>query len=250
MGPVDALVRRLTEFGYLKIDGLIGRERAELVEGVVKQAMLDCVPFSGPEVRIRGLLNNLSQPSAGLVEELLLNPVLLAISDQVLGPDCRLAEVGARLIRPGAPGLPLHVGAPADRWVSITGPITATCLVLTFSWVLSDITLENGVRFFAPFSHHYGHGPRSDTGDESLVCLTAEAGSLIMFNSAVWHGFGPSAPDSTDRLEIASAYCVPWIDPNEIGWNLIDPHRLRLLSPEIQHRQTGRRNSSPTAFSP
>ena len=167
------------------------------------------------------------------------------MAEQVLGADFQLAEVGARRFRPGATGLPLHVGVPANRFAERGLPPPEQCLVLTFSWLLDDLTRNNAARTFLPCSHHARRGPQPQEQYDHLAYIEAPAGSVVLFNSAVWHAIEPYQELGPSRCEFSSAYVVPWLDQQELGWKAPPRTVHQQLSPHLQ--QLNRPTARPTS---
>ncbi len=120
------------------------------------------------------------------------DPRLLAAVAHVLG-DFKLSSLNSRAARPGAGLQALHAeGGPAGP-----GPYQ----VCNSIWLLDDFTEENGATRVVPGSHRRTVRVGDELPDPlgphpEQVTLTAPAGTVIVFNSHLWHG---GTRNSTDR---------------------------------------------------
>ena len=208
----------LDEYGFILLKNLISRETA-----LYMASRLIDIFESQPDVveadqHISSVFDHLTPDDYELFQETLTHPICLDLARRTLGEDFQLAEPGARRFKPGAHGLPVHVGEPAARLKELGIRIPETCFALTFSWMLNDLNEDNGVRLLMPFSHHFGHAPRDHLEYPHLAQVEAPAGSILLFNSATWHGVAPNRSRDGDRIELACEYYMSWLDPREIGW--------------------------------
>ncbi len=231
---VDELMVKLDEYGFVVVEDLLPAEVFQHLAESIGRVFDERVSAEDPNQHIRGLLEHLATKDLQAVETALLHPTCIALAERVLGTDFQLAEVGSRRFQPGAKGLPLHVGVPADRFNHQGLQPPAQCLVLTFSWLLHDVTRRNGSRVFVPFSHHARRDPRPNANYDHLAHVEARAGSIILFNSAVWHGVQTNVTADEPRIELASAYIVPWIDQRELGWQAPSHSVLQQMSPRMR----------------
>jgi ectoine hydroxylase-related dioxygenase (phytanoyl-CoA dioxygenase family) len=112
------------------------------------------------------------------------DPRLLACIAHVLG-DFKLSSLNSRAALPGAGLQALHAeGGPVGL-----GPYQ----VCNSIWLLDDFTEENGATRVVPGSHRRTVSVRDSVPDPMSphpdeVRLTAPAGTVIVFNSHLWHG--------------------------------------------------------------
>lgn len=231
---ITALKDEFDEYGYIVIRDLIEAAAARRVGARLKEIMLQTCDTGRPEVHMRGLFNYLEPEDDARFAPLVTHPICMELARLTLGDGFQMAEVGARWRRPGAPELPLHVGAPFDHFARNRLPRPPGCFVLTYSWLLDDMTIENGARRFMPFSHHWSRMPRADVSYHGLETVEAPAGSLILFNSAVWHAIDENKSANPDRLELASGYCMGWMSPANLGWKPIKPSVIERLPASIR----------------
>ena len=72
--------------------------------------------------------------------------------------------------------------------------------------MLDDFSADNGATHYIPFTHKDRTKPERD-GDYEHKVLTGEAGTMVIFDSGVWHRGGPSSQRS--RWGVFSLYS-PW----------------------------------------
>jgi ectoine hydroxylase-related dioxygenase (phytanoyl-CoA dioxygenase family) len=113
------------------------------------------------------------------------DPRLLAGIAAVLG-EFKLSSLNFRAAQPGQGHQALH----AD-W---GGPVPpGEYQVCNSIWLLDDFTAENGATRVVPGSHRSGAMPRDAMADPSgphpdEVRVVAPAGTVVIFNSHLWHG--------------------------------------------------------------
>jgi len=123
------------------------------------------------------------------------HPVVLAAIRHVLG-EFRLSSLNSRAALPGQG----HQGLHADWGVLAEGEDFQVCNSI---WLLDDFTADNGATRVVPGSHRQrGKAPADELdGDPQAthpdeVQLLAPAGTVVVFNSHVWHG---GTRNGTDR---------------------------------------------------
>ena len=112
-------------------------------------------------------------------------PPLMAACCLVIGRPFKLSNTCARIWEPGAPAQELHVDVKygGDDW-----PLVG------YIWMIDAFNAENGATRFVAGSHHRREAPDEQDGEgerssdeEVLAC--GPAGSLIVFDASVWHGY-------------------------------------------------------------
>ncbi len=119
------------------------------------------------------------------------------------GGPFKLSGMRARTLHAGAPAEELHVDVKhqADGW-----PLVGCILMV------DAFSTENGATRFVPGSHlqtrepgEVMNNPKDTHPEQVLAC--GPAGSIIIFNASVWHGYSANK-SSTPRRSIA-AHFVP-----------------------------------------
>lgn len=115
------------------------------------------------------------------------HPQVLAGLAHVLGGEMKLSSLNARFAKPGEGGQALH----AD-WGRLETP--GEWQVCNSIWLLDDFTLHNGATRVVGGSHLRGDELPSDSMADTTAAhpeeelLLAPAGTVVIFNSHVWHG--------------------------------------------------------------
>lgn len=136
------------------------------------------------------------------------HPHTLPIAKGVLGRGVQLSSLSAICIGPEESAQPLH----ADTQM-IPLPRPHVPVSMNSMWALVDYTEENGATRYVPGSHKFDHQPVYGQEYETLAG-EMPAGSVMFFNSALWHGGGTNNSDHM-RYGIACYYCAGWIRAQE-----------------------------------
>jgi ectoine hydroxylase-related dioxygenase (phytanoyl-CoA dioxygenase family) len=152
---------------------------------------------------------------------------MLAIAESVLGEDVLLSSLSAITLAPGQAAQPLH----SDSQL-ITLPRPHPCLMLNVFWVLSDFTAANGATRIVPGSHRFPKPPKYGERYETAAA-EAPAGSIILFDSQLWHGGGANET-AARRWAISCYYCAGWVRQQENPFLGLDPASVRGMPPRLQ----------------
>lgn len=183
----DSTRERLDRDGYAPLPGVLSRAQlaairsrlAELLALEGSKAGLEVHQEAGTD-RLADLVNK--DP---VFDVCFTNPRLLACVSHVLG-DFKLSSLNFRAALPGSGSQALHAeGGP------VTNP--AQFQVCNSIWLLDDFTADNGATRTVPGSHRSGKSPRDVMADVHAahpdeVLLLAPAGTVVVFNSHLWHG--------------------------------------------------------------
>ncbi len=185
---VDPQTRdRLDRDGYAPLPAVLSGEQVtamrvrleELVAAEGDQAGIEVHQEAGTD-RLADLINK-----GPVFEVCFTHPRVLACIGHVLG-DFKLSSLNSRAVRPGQGHQALH----AD-W---GGPVPpGGYQVCNSIWLLDDFTASNGATRVVPGSHRSGQSAREALADPAAahpgeVQLIAPAGTVVVFNSHVWHG--------------------------------------------------------------
>jgi ectoine hydroxylase-related dioxygenase (phytanoyl-CoA dioxygenase family) len=132
------------------------------------------------------------------------HPRVLAAIRHVIGPRFKLSSLDCRMALPGQGHQAFH----AD-WRSGVEP--GDYYVCNSMWLLDDFTVENGATRVVPGSHRSGKHPKDTLKDAAQkhpqeIQLIAPAGTVIIFNSHLWHAGGLNQTDSP-RHGMLAYYC-------------------------------------------
>ncbi len=116
----------------------------------------------------------------------------------MLGPDARLAALGARVLMPGCELGGLHVDYP--YWAMDPGMPVEPALMLQVIWMLEPFTEENGGTWVAPGSQAWGEYPAEKRFAASAVQITGNPGDAVVSHGLLWHR---TATNRTDEPRVA-----------------------------------------------
>jgi hypothetical protein len=137
-----------------------------------------------------------------------LHPLALAVAERVLDPELLLSSLSAITLAPGQEAQPLH-----EDTQRIPLPRPRAPIALNAMWALSDFTEANGATRIVPGSHRFDAPPRYGA-DHATVAAEMPAGSILLFDSALWHAGGANRTEAR-RWAIACYYCVGWMRQQE-----------------------------------
>jgi ectoine hydroxylase-related dioxygenase (phytanoyl-CoA dioxygenase family) len=156
------------------------------------------------------------------------HPKVLAAISHVLGNNMKLSSLNYRAAIPGAGRQKLH----ADYPDSVPPGDYRVCNSI---WLLDDFSEENGATRIVPGTHLHQLLPQDvmgnpmDTHPDEII-LEAPAGSVVIFNSHVWHG-GTTNRTAHLRRAVHSYFCRS-DQPQQIDQKAyILPETLKRISP-------------------
>jgi Phytanoyl-CoA dioxygenase (PhyH) len=133
---------------------------------------------------------------------------VLAVVERVLDKECLLSSFCSLVLGPGQEAQPIHEDTQLIPLPRPHIPITLNAI-----WALSDFREDNGATRILPGSHKYDCSP--EYGKEyDAVTATMPAGSVMLFDSALWHGGGANTSGSR-RFALSCAYCWGWMRQQE-----------------------------------
>ena len=80
-------------------------------------------------------------------------------------------------------------------------------------WMIDDFTIENGATRIVPGSHTRPFFPENGKSYTDEISITAPAGSVLLYNGALWHGGGPKQSDK-DRWACIFSYARWYLKPS------------------------------------
>ena len=136
--------------------------------------------------------------------EVPLHENVLPVVERVLDRECLLSSFCSLVLGPGQEAQPIHEDTQLIPLPRPHIPITVNAI-----WALSDFRDDNGATRIVPGSHKYQSSPEYGK-DYDAVTATMPAGSVMLFDSALWHGGGANNSDSgvlRSPAPIAGAGC-------------------------------------------
>lgn len=193
--------RSLDENGFLALPGVLSPEQVQAVCARLDELLAAEGDSAGHEVHTEAGTQRLSDlvNKTDLLDVTFTHPRVLAAVAHVLSGDLKLSSLNGRMALPGRGGQHLH----AD-WGEPVEP--GDYQVCNSIWLLDDFAPDNGSTRVVPGSHRRGALPpqQSDVFVEDGVLrdlqpdeqlLLGTAGTVVVFNSHLWHG------GSTNRTE-------------------------------------------------
>ena len=176
------------EAGYLALPGILSATEVAALGNRLDELYAAEGEEAGKEVHQEEgtwRLSNLVDKDP-MFEKVITNPRLLAAIRHVLGPSFKLSSLNSRAALPGHGLQGLH----AD-WGKGVEP--GDYYVCNSIWLLDDFAAENGATRVVPGSHLSRKIPADGMDDPTAdhpnqVQLIAPAGTVVVFNSHVWHG--------------------------------------------------------------
>ena len=192
LGVTDATLSRaqrdeLDANGFLALPGLVDADRLAIMRE--RTTELQRLEGSSAGYEVPGqqgvtLLGDLFNKGK-VFEEMFVEPVVLAAAHHVVG-NLRVNSLNFRAALPGQG----HQGLHPDYHRAVEPGDYHICNSM---WMLDDFTEENGATRAVPGSHRWAKLPSDVLDDVTAphpdeVLLTGTAGTVVIFNSHVWHG--------------------------------------------------------------
>ncbi len=222
----EDVTRRLLDDGYVVVTGMMDSAglhaaRADL-DRVLRATPTGRNFFEGfATQRVYALFAKTRTFDAAAID-----PLLLAVLDQVLGHYQLNAPVGIR-IGPGEQAQILHRD---DAIYPVPEPHPP--LVVNTMWPLDEFTLENGATRFVPGSHKWAPGRTPTEADEVATAVLAP-GSVMFYLGSLWHGGGANRT-SKPRLGVILEYAAGWLRQQENHCLAVPREVVRQLPERLQ----------------
>jgi ectoine hydroxylase-related dioxygenase (phytanoyl-CoA dioxygenase family) len=186
---------RLDRDGYAVLPGVLSEAELDAIRTRLAELLAAEGDRAGLEVHQEAGTNRLADlvNKGPMFKPCFTDPRLLACVGHVLG-EFKLSSLNFREALPGQGLQALHAdyGGPApENGFQVCNSI----------WLLDDFTADNGATRVVPGSHRSDTVPRLAMPDPTAahpdqVLLVAPAGSVVVFNSHLWHG---GTVNRTDR---------------------------------------------------
>lgn len=133
---------------------------------------------------------------------------VLPVVEGLLDRELLLSVLSAITLAPGQTAQPIHADT---QLIPIARPHPT--IAVNAMWALSDFTEANGATRFIPGSHLRDHNPDYDGRYDSVPAEMA-AGSVMLFDSQLWHGGGQNRT-ADRRWGMICLYCAGWLRQQE-----------------------------------
>lgn len=135
-------------------------------------------------------------------------PEVLTLAEAMLDRELLLHSLCSLILGPGQSAQPIHDDTQLIPLARPHPPIVINAL-----WALSDFTEANGATRFVPGSHRLDHAPEYGA-DIASVPAIMPAGSILLIDSALWHGAGTNTTGER-RYALSCSYCAGWMRQQE-----------------------------------
>lgn len=233
---VEQLAVELDEYGFVVVHNLIPSDVARRMATRLVEIMRKRPDAEKPDQALLGLFNHLRPDDYDLFVPLITDPVYRALARHALGDGFNITAGTGFWTKPGAPEQRLHVDVPLGWFARAGLPLPNVCLALNCVWMLTDFDRENGGTLLMPFSHHARRVPREGVAYRHLVAAEGPAGSIVIFNTAIWHGRGANASRDRERVGATCSHFATWVDPTTpaVNWHLMKRSVRDRLPPVVQ----------------
>ncbi|MFC5752427.1 phytanoyl-CoA dioxygenase family protein [Actinomadura rugatobispora] len=160
-------------------------------------------------------------------ENLAAHPTALRLVRSRLGWPMLLGNLSANITGPGGGEMMVH----ADQRF-LQEPWPAEPQGANAAWCVDDFTVDNGATRFVPGSHLLNRSPRPED-DTSSVPMEAPAGSLVVFDSRLWHQTGFNRTADRRRAAVFGWYTRTMYRPQENWFLSLDPAVVQFASEEL-----------------
>lgn len=233
----EAIIAAIEEVGAVIIEDLLAECRiASLLAEV--QTHID---HADPDMKhvndilqafYRGVRNvtGLAGKSATFVDAVLLNPLLLAAADAIIGPNCAsyALNVAQLMVRePGAPRQWLH--RDQNVWSFLPQPHPE--VELSSVVALTDFTEHNGATAVVPGSHHWE--PDRQPEEREVTYAEMPAGAAVVYLGSTIHAGGTNS-SGRGRPGVHLSYVAGWLRPEENNTLATPPDVARHLPRRAQ----------------
>ncbi|HEY2661781.1 MAG TPA: phytanoyl-CoA dioxygenase family protein [Caulobacteraceae bacterium] len=160
-------------------------------------------------------------------EDLAFHALAVAYVKAVLGWPALLGNISANITGPGGGEMVLH----ADQ-IFVPQPWPSQPQGLNLAWCLDDFTKANGATCFVPGSHRLNRAPRPEEGQVETAPIEAPAGSVVVFESRVWHRTGHNSTAGEQRAGVFAWYTKPVYRTQENWFLSLRPEVRQFASEE------------------
>lgn len=201
---------RIARDGYTIIEGAAdAATRATLIEALERVEREQGVGFAKTSfegLRTIRIYNLLARDPA--FQAVPLHGNVLPVAEAVLDRELLLSSLTAITLAPGQEAQPMH-----EDTQQIPLPRPHVPIALNALWALTDFTEANGATRIVPGSHRYDHPPEYG-GVYETIAAEMPAGSVMLFDSALWHAGGTNRTDQR-RFSLSCYYCAGWVRQQE-----------------------------------
>jgi ectoine hydroxylase-related dioxygenase (phytanoyl-CoA dioxygenase family) len=220
------VVAQLDEVGYAIVLDVLTADEIETVRDALaphlERGPRGRNPFEGYETQ---RVYCLVAKSRGF-DRLILDPMVLDVTEQVLGPNFLLTATLAIDLHPGQAAQDFHWDDTFYKIPRPRPPVSISTL-----WAIDGFTARNGATLIYPGSHRWGDRPPSEL--PPVVTADMPAGSVLVYAGTLVHAGGENTSDGC-RLGVSIQYCAAWGRQQENFMMALGPDGARDLAPRLQ----------------
>ncbi|HUC33407.1 MAG TPA: phytanoyl-CoA dioxygenase family protein [Ilumatobacteraceae bacterium] len=231
---VAAIAAALDRDGAVIVEGLLSADVMTRVNAEV-EAAVDAADPDGPMFNpiAKAFMGAQTKNVAGVpgisptfATDVMCHPLLLALADIVLGPNCARYQLNIGQILQRGPGSQqqwLH--RDEEVWTDVPKPRPELQLASVIALV--DFTSDNGATRIVPGSHrwpdrHAKVGERRQPAEDEIVVAEMPAGAAVIYTGGVIHGGGANTSD-VERRAVHLSFCLGWLRTEENNYLSIPP---------------------------
>lgn len=232
---VEEIVRSIHDDGIVILDSVFDASYCDQVHGILEACLkerVDSGSYCGNETN--QVLDNYFMDRPELV-----SLIYQDLTDQVMS---RLIDDDYVLISPSArnrrlmpdtsfgnktSGMGWHTDS---RFIAGTGIKPSLCYMSVLC--IDDFTESNGATHFIPRSHLWYRRPEDRDADIPFEILKAPKGSLILFDTALWHRVGTESQAS--RWGVFNTYGPWFVKPYHRFHEMFSSEEMEKLPPKIR----------------
>jgi len=227
---VSPQVQQLTDQGYVILPNLISGELLEQVRGALddinNQTRMGIHEFEGYNTHRAYCVVSKSDA----FDELIMNRTILSIIESYFGETPQLSASMGMTIYQGQAAQPLHRDSGHYPLAWPHPPLEVNSI-----WAFDDFREDNGATRYVPATHRLPHNDRPDV--QPLVA-EMEAGSVLVYDGALWHGGGESTAEGARRRCVNNLFTRQWLRQQDNLYLSMDSDRM-LAAPKLLQRLLG-----------
>jgi len=223
-------IKQLSEQGFVilpnQIDGAVLESMRDALDRINDQTPNGRVEFEGYQThRAYGVVCKTE-----VFDELIMNRAVLAIIEGYFDETPQLSASMGMTLYQGQKAQPLHRDTGHYRLPWPRPPLEVNAI-----WAFDDFHEDNGATRYIRGSHL---NPTETRPSEKPMIAQMPAGSVLIYDGALWHGAGGSVAEGARRRCINNIYARQWLRQQDNVYLSLTPERV-LKSGTIMQRLLG-----------
>jgi ectoine hydroxylase-related dioxygenase (phytanoyl-CoA dioxygenase family) len=226
---------RIEKEGYVVLPGLLSPAEVEEVLARLEALWVEEGAEAGRENYIEPGVRRLANLAnkGDIFRKIFAHPLVLAVTEAVMGPDARLSMLNARDVPPQQTGVGQAFHSDTDNSGRPDARGYYSCTAI---WMLDEFTIDNGATRLIPGTHLTGKTPKDVLADPYAphpdeIIMTGKPGDVAVFNGHCWHAGGVNQTMKPRRAILAHYLRADIPRPAD---------RRQHLSPEVKVRLSPR----------